>query len=347
MKLSKISSSKILKIPFLNGTAVFTGMRISELLSLKINCILKEDIVIEKQKEHIIKIKGKTFKYESEDSSKGEHGRDTTWLCPPIVEDAILALETISSQRRYLYNYFLDNDLFPELRNKINKHKDELFVNVRFSKKPDPITSGDISSKYKSFLLENGLKLDHIKLTSHCFRRTLARFFARSLLKLPVDVLKEQFKHYSKDITHYYMKEDLNSDQSFAEMIEGYSDSENYDKKLFFSKNSDKIGSSILTSNNIDQLLELANGRQIEVINNYMASFSDTNNKISALDCLSCDGIIIIPEMHIDFWREMLVVYQEVQQLEPNNNWYKYEMNMVMDVVNKLENNEIYITGAK
>lgn len=327
----------------------FTGMRISELLSLKVDCIFKEDLIVDNQKQKIIKIKGKTYKYETEDSSKGEYGRETTWLCPPIVEDAILALETISSQRRYLYNYFSNKNLFPNLQNKINKHKDELFVQTRFSKKPDPITSGDISLKYKPFLSANGLNISNIKLTSHCFRRTLARFFARSLLKLPVDVLKEQFKHYSKDITHYYMKEDLNSDQSFIEMIEGYSNPEenNNDKNLLFSKISDKIGSSIMTSNNIDQLLELANGRQVKVVNNYMASFSDSNGKISALDCLTCDGIIIIPEMHIEFWKEMLIVYKEVQELEPNNNWYKLEMNMVEKIVKKLESNEVYITGVK
>lgn len=319
----------------------FTGMRISELLALKYGSIVEEDINNSKTK--ILKIRSRTFKYTQEQSFKKEQGKEATWLCPPIVVDAIKVLETISSQRRELYNYFLEQNIFKENHNDIRDHKDYLFVPCKFSKSPIPMTSGDISTYYKPLLNSKGLNLGQIKLSSHCFRRTLARFFARSLIKLPIEILKEQFKHYSSDITNYYMKEDLNNDLSFSENINGEDLSNN--ELLLFSKVSDKISHSVLTATNIDELIDYTSGRQLENINQYMASLNEETKKLSALECLTCDGVIIFPELHIEFWKEMLVIYQEVMNLEPNNNWYSLEMDIIEDVVRTLENGEIYMVN--
>lgn len=317
----------------------FTGMRISELLALKYDSIIEERV--ENSNHTILKLKSKTFKYIQEQSFKQEEGKIATWLCPPIVADAIKVLETISSQRRDLYNYFLEEDLFKEYHNDLRNHKDYLFVPCKFSKSPILMTSGDISLHYKSFLSNKGLDIGQIKLSSHCFRRTLARFFARSLIKLPIEILKEQFKHYSSDITSYYMKEDLNNDFSFSENITN--NGANNNEMLLFSKVTDKISNSLLTATNIDELISYANGKQLQTINQYMSSLNEENKNLSAIECLSCDGVIILPEFHVEFWKEMLTVYQEVMDLEPNNQWYKLEMKMIENVVKTLEKGEIYM----
>lgn len=326
----------------------FTGMRISELLAIKINPIISEKIIIEGKEEEILKIKSKTFKYENEEMFKPELGRETTWLCPPIVKDAINALQTITSQRRDMYNYFLNNHLFKDKHMAYKENKDYLHLYCRFSKSSRISLTGDISNKYIPFLNSKGIDTKEIKLSSHCFRRTLARFFARSLLKIPIDVLQDQMKHYSKDITHYYMKEDLKADSSFVELIEGYIDnrdiSKEENKKLLFAKISDKIGHSIMSANNVDELIAYSNGREIELVNKYMVSLDKNNNELSAIECLTCDGVLILPDLHLDFWKDMLNVYEDVHSFEPDNIWYKKEMIMVKNLVATLESGNAYQT---
>jgi len=188
-------------------------------------------------------------------------------------------------------------------------------------------------------------------LHSHCFRRTLARFLSRSLIDIEIEAIKEQFKHFSKDVTLYYMREDKQLESNFAELLEEYEGAETNDnengRELIFDKMRDSIGSAILTANNLDELMLLTNGKQLTVVNEYAASISDSTKIFSPIDCLTCEGNVIIPTIHYEYWAEMLATYDELIDIEPNSIWYKKEREMVQGVIKTLKENKVYITGAK
>ncbi len=49
----------------------------------------------------------------------------------------------------------------------------------------------------------------------------------------------------------------------------------------------------------------------------------------------------------LDYWKEMLILYKELIELEPNSIWHKKEHLSIKNVVNKLNNGEAYISGEK
>lgn len=326
----------------------YTGMRISELESLKTNCILKDNVVVKNESYDITKIKGLTFKYLKNNDIALSDGRITTWLCPPIVEKAVSVLTHISNKSKCVFEYYLDNGINLEFHQNYKDQKDSLFLTPVMNR-VSHIKKTPISNKYIDFLESNGVQIN-FKLSSHCFRRTIARFFARTIIDIPIEALKEQFKHYSTDITEYYMKEDENSDSSFMELVEGYSkakESNNKDEVLIlFKKMQNSFDNAILTASNIDDLLTISNGRQIKVINDYLIQLDD-NRALNPLESLTCNGIIILPEIHKDYWQEMLVLYEELIELEPNSIWHKKEKAMIESVVNKLNNNEAFISNGE
>jgi hypothetical protein len=162
---------------------------------------------------------------------------------------------------------------------------------------------------------------------------------------LPVESLKEQFKHFSKDVTLYYMKEDLKNDGSFNELINDYV--KNNDNKLLFEEVNNKFNNSILSANNLDEIRCFVGGKQVNLINEYMATLEKENKGISPLKSLTCEGTIILPGVHLDYWKEMLVLYKELIEMEPNSIWYQSEYKMIKEVVINLENGNAYIVKGK
>jgi len=324
----------------------YTGMRASELYSLKTNCILTECVKFNEKEYNIKKIQGITFKYQESLSMSEQEGKLTSWLCPPIVEKAVLVLTEISNKTRSLYKHYLENGLNEKNHKDYKRELDSLFLRVTMSRVLR-VERNQVTEKYKDFLKLNNIEID-FKLSSHCFRRTIARFFARSLIDIPLNALKEQFKHYSSDITQYYMKEGKNADSDFMELMEGYSNAKKQnnskDEKLLFEKMQKTFDSSITSATNVDQLLKIVNGRKVKIINEYMVQLEGNELVLNPLESLTCDGVLILPELHLEYWKEMLVLYDELVVLEPNSIWYKQEKTLIENVVNKLKKKEVYIT---
>lgn len=331
----------------------FTGMRISELYSLQKGCITTENINFENKNHIIHKINGLTFKYQNVVKNELE-GKQTSWLCPVIVSKAVEVLELSTRLARMKIDYKIK-----ELKSKkldtsyLEENKFSLFLsNSMPTKKTHKnkyiVQIVDYSqSSYNKYILKNNIKLD-FKLHSHCFRRTLARFLSRSLIDIEIEAIKEQFKHFSKDITFYYMREDNKLENNFAELIEEYENTTNNKKKsLTFEKMKKSLDNAILSVNNFEDLSLLTNGRQLKVVNEFAASINNENTIFSPIDCLSCEGNVIIPNIHIKYWQEMLETYNEMIDIEPNSIWYKKERDMVLKVIKTLKENKVYITGAK
>jgi len=167
-------------------------------------------------------------------------------------------------------------------------------------------------------------------------------------LEIEVDIIKEQFKHFSKDITLYYMRESEKMDSSFSELIEGYIDEKgtgSNEEKLYFEKIDECISRAIKNASNYDELAIFVTGRQLNVVNDYIATINDKNKVLTPIECLSCEGNIILPDLHKDYWVELKVMYEELITLEPNAIRFQQELNMVKNVLSKLNKNEAYISG--
>jgi integrase len=309
----------------------FTGMRMSELHSITKDCIIHDIINSNNEQIDILKIKGRTYKYVEKNNFGKEAGREVFWICPPIVEEAINTLNHIN---KGTLHYLSTKDI----------EISESSVFMAFQSFSDRVAF-DVDIYYKRFLDEHNIKLD-FEFSSHSFRRTFARFLARSLIDIPIEVIREQFKHYSKHITFYYMREDEKADIEFAELISEYVDNkDNESSKYLFSEIKTKLDNSILTARNVDELLEYVDGRKINLINEFMASVNEKPEILSPIGCLTCNGNVIIPNIHSSYWQDLLVLYDEMIELEPNSIWHKQEREMVKKVVLELENNNVYITG--
>lgn len=304
----------------------YTGMRLSEVLSLKRGCVIKEKITINDETLTIIKIKGITFKYQNSNGDIVEEGIETTWYGPEILVEAVKSLEVAS---KIYFDIFGCEDLFispTTLSSIVYKKK----LNAAYNK-----------------ILQNNNVIDY-EINSHMFRRTLARFFAKSVLDIPVEALKEQYKHFDKSITHYYMRDTEVADNSFIELMEDYSKelikgniSKSEKISKFIKRN---IKDAITTANNLEELNMFLGSKKIEIVNDYMATINKENAKLSPLECLTCEGNLILPELHLDYWNEMLILYKELLISEPNSFWYKKEYKQIQDVVDKLNKNEAYIS---
>lgn len=293
-----------LKYNILIYTLAFTGMRISELLSIKENCLIKEKI----EEIIIFKVKSKTFKYKNT-KKDGSYGLDETWI--------------INEKN---YNYIKKfEDKYKNSISNIKKHNFDLY--------------------FKN--IKHKLNIDE-KIGYHSFRRTLARFFAKSLLNMPVNILKEQLKHYSSEITNYYMKTDNNNDESFIEYMEEYlNEKDKETKKVLFEKIKNNVQESILYVKNAEDLYNIVGDRKLKIIKNYMISLEEKNIGLSPLECLSCEGVILIPNLHLNYWMDLEIMYKDLIEMEPNSFWYKKEYLMIQSVVKKLESGEAYIGGLK
>ncbi len=305
----------------------FTGMRISELLSLKRGCVEQIELPVEGKTEKINKITGMTFKYQKESKVDMSTGKKTFWYAPDIVVTAINTIENINQLPYYIF----------EQEGLETENKDLLFLANFFSSRRFPIIN-NIGEKMKDFLLRGNIELD-FKFSSHCFRRTLARFFARNLLGLQVDVLKEQFKHFSKDITLYYMKEDLKSESSYQDIMAGYL--KNYSTTPYEAIDTD-ISKMIMSANNADELRLFVNGKHINTLNEFLLNVND-DKILSPIQSLTCEGVIILPDLHLEYWEEMNTMYEQLLLLEPNSIWYHRESLMVKEVIKTLKTGNAYI----
>lgn len=309
----------------------FTGMRVSELLSIKSECITRDNIETDGSSIEILKIKGHSYKYVEKDHFGRECGKEVFWICPPIVEEAVNTLSHINKGT----SFYLE---------KRGHEYSNLPIFMSFQTFSSSVVF-DVEKYYNRFLDENNINID-FNFNTHAFRRTFARFLARSIIDIPIEVIKEQFKHYSKHITFYYMKEDEKSDIEFAELINEYIDTKDTSQsKYLFDEIKNKLDSSILTVNNVDELITYVNCNKLNLITEFMASINEKPEILSPIGCLTCHGNVIIPKIHLSYWEDLLVLYDEMIELEPNSIWHNQEREMIRNVVNELKQNKAYITG--
>lgn len=170
----------------------YTGMRISELLSIPMDCLKKKETYCDGIKYDVNYIKSTTFKYETDvEGTKNTNDMRSEWLANGDVVKAVNIMQDLYKTERKLSGC------------------DFLFCSVyRFEVKQSSYSYTD--QKIKALLNDNEFNI-------HQFRRTFARFVARSAFG-EVDILKEHFKHKTREITEYYMNGDVDSE--FLEMID-------------------------------------------------------------------------------------------------------------------------------
>ncbi len=205
----------------------FSGMRVSEVLSLEIGCYYEHEGW---DGSTYGWLKGTTYKLE-DDPKPGE------WMVPPVVAKAvtlavratvpvrlkldkmIAALEAKLQDIRYLNDSLLQKDA--ELLYEIKKHRCSLFlVEGSYSKDINTISNAGVLDRLTKFAKHLDLKIESADLeqvrdksnirggeiwplATHQFRRTFARYVARCILG-DVRYLRDHFKHWSLDMTLGY-----------------------------------------------------------------------------------------------------------------------------------------------
>jgi integrase len=168
--------------------AFTTGMRLSELLSLREGCCEMET---EPGHADLVWLRSRVFKMQGVPD-----GRSACWLGGPICAKAVSVLERLGET----------------VRQRVGD--DSLWLPIPAARRPrpkGPMQAQPMRMRLKQFVAMMGLKdssgrLFHIH--PHMFRRTFARHVVRhdttNLL-----ALKEHFKHVSLSMTDYYVGSDL------------------------------------------------------------------------------------------------------------------------------------------
>jgi len=159
--------------------AYFSGIRISEGLSIKKGCVEKKRSDNGTDYSLLHSTHFKTVK-----RPKGD-----TWLVPEAVAIAVDVLEKLSKP----------------LRDKSGL--DYLLLNTNKGKGGKRGVISDMNLSLKEFIKETGVVLYHGKpwnLTTHQFRKSFAYFMAKEN-KCNFKFLQEQFKHVSMDMTLWYV----------------------------------------------------------------------------------------------------------------------------------------------
>jgi integrase len=159
--------------------AYFSGIRVSEGLSIKKGCIEKKrsDNGTDYYLLH-------STHYKTEKRPKAD-----TWLVPEAVAIAVDVLERLSEPWRK------------------QSELDYLLLNMNKSKSGKRGVISDMNKLLKEFTKDTGVVFHNGKpwnLTTHQFRKTFAYFMAREN-KCNFKFLQEQFKHVSMDMTLWYV----------------------------------------------------------------------------------------------------------------------------------------------
>ena len=171
---------------------IYTGMRMSEILSIPVDCLKYKDTRSGDKKYDICYIKSTTFKYETDVmGTKNTNDMRSEWLANGEVAKAVLIMQRLYQFDRKLFNC------------------DVLFCS----------SVGNVVKQLSYSYVDGELKklMQDNDFSSHQFRRTFARLVARSAFG-DVNILQEHFKHRTREVTEYYMNGDV--DNEFLEMID-------------------------------------------------------------------------------------------------------------------------------
>lgn len=171
----------------------YTGLRISEVLYLKVGCV---------EKDH----KGKCWLHTEIEKTESE-ATPHTILIPESIYDLILEMDALTQplrleaqEKKYLF-YILSQ-----------KRKNAINNNVPERYKPTPLESGKWNACIlRPFLERNSVpntfknsQNQTINLSSHCFRHTFARI-AVAEKNINPSVIQTHFKHLSIEMTMHYV----------------------------------------------------------------------------------------------------------------------------------------------
>jgi len=197
--------------------ASFVGPRSSEALSIERDCIEESSITLDDVVYPLIYIHGTTYK-----GKKDKKGSQVAWLANEAVVKAVEVLDKVSAPYREALHAEIEVlEAIPESR-RTKEQINQLVVAKRSRNKlflgyKDPvccISRAVINQDLKRLCREFSILDEHQqpwKCHSHQFRRTLARFAARSRLGDP-KYLQHHFKHWSSHLTWYYMRGDVDKE---------------------------------------------------------------------------------------------------------------------------------------
>ncbi len=193
----------------------FTGIRISEALSLEENCVETEPTP---DGQTLVWIHG--TKYKMEDDPKGKPER---WLVPPVVARSLAVMNRLTGRRREAIRKEME-DLESCVAGKVRGLKGliaiakriddlrswngKLFLSLDGDKTEGVVTERDMCTYLNRFAEELGVRGEGGKpwrFCSHQCRRTFARFAAKNRLG-DLHYLRDHFKHWSIRQTAFYAK---------------------------------------------------------------------------------------------------------------------------------------------
>jgi integrase len=212
------------------AVGMFSGIRDSEMMSVTVHCIA-----------HGTSRDGSTDVQWLHGTLYKTGIRPKKWLVPPIVQEAVDVLVRLTaSQREKLLHEEHDLEIrisrlslatergkLVKRLDTVRKQKDKLFLSQSRNPKAGEvsvISGSSLSRDLKQFCIDLGIQSDNglpYPLHSHQFRRTYARFIARSELG-DLLALRDHFGHWSIDMTVYYADggaDEYESDTELLKMI--------------------------------------------------------------------------------------------------------------------------------
>ena len=207
---------------------MFSGIRDSEMMSIAVNCIAHG--TSRDSSTDVLWLHGTLYKTGI---------RPKKWLVPPIVQEAVGVLVSLTApQREKLLrekhdlerrigrlSLVTERGKLVKRLDTVRKQKDKLFLSQSRNPKAGEVSviSGSCLNKdLKQFCIDLGIQSDNglpYPLHSHQFRRTYARFIARSELG-DLLTLRDHFGHWSIDMTVFYADGGADEYEADAELLE-------------------------------------------------------------------------------------------------------------------------------
>jgi integrase len=205
---------------------LFSGIRSSEMMSLAENCIAP--CKSRDGSTDILWLHGTIYK---------TGVRPKRWLVPPIVEEAVRVLTRLTAplrrelereeceiQERLVLAIAQERTRLVKRLDIVRKHKTKLFLAIKRNKgnEASVLSSTAMRGDLKRFCITSDIRGDDGQpylLHPHQFRRTYARFIARSQLG-DLLTLRDHFGHWSIDMTVYYADGGADGYETDAELLE-------------------------------------------------------------------------------------------------------------------------------
>lgn len=298
----------------------FSGMRQSEVLSIKTNPIRVEEHA---NGETVNWLDATLYK-----TSSNADGEPASWIVPDVVKTAIAILEElrelyITDVQDYLKD--LEREINANLsvkenmlkRQKATNNFTNLFITYDSRSNSWGTVTGKTLDKYLKIFCQK-LDINH-QLSSHQFRHTFARMVARHELG-DLHYLKVHFKHWSQDMTNYYAGVASNNDIFDEIAAETLRHKETIiqhllesDEELFGKRGEEiqRFRGTIINEGDIELIAKsIASDTYIRG-NGHSWCISTPGNQCSGICvydrtmCKDCDNAVMEKHRHLPIWYEL------------------------------------------